>query len=343
MIDAWYFCARQGRRETLQPRWFQPRSLWGLYAELEGRALPLRVTLRAMAQGRILAEQSWELLEPETKTKTLEAGFAPEQGVLSLCAAAPALDALPEELEVRVTSNGREERALVVCEYARLHGSVTDFDGKPYPAAVKFYRHGFGSELGMGVWTGTDGRYEAMVPKGTYNAFYVCDQGYRKSVLENWCWHMLVDRDERHDFKIGTGEVYSLCVWPNNGGFSTLFCYFRPMVLSALRQEKYTARINGRELKVVDIAPELELEHIRVTLGGRPLERISLQRIWETGHENAMRGYVLQTRRSPGGTMPLGKQTLLVEYDAPMPGNGRASSQGRTQFYFHDAFGLAMR
>jgi hypothetical protein len=82
---------------------------------------------------------------------------------------------------------------------------------------------------------------------------------------------------------------------------------------------------------------------VRATLGGLPLECYSLQRIWETGRDGAMPGYVLQTRRTPGDALPLGKQTLLVEYDAPLPGGGRATSQGRTQFYFQDAFGLALR
>ena len=341
MIDAWYYCNRQSKNEILQPRWFRPRSLWGLYVELEGMALPLRVTLRAVAGGQALLEQSFALAKPDVKTKRLEAGFNPERGVLTLYAAARPLELLPEEIHVCVASEGREERAIIACNYARLYGTVTDFDGGPYPAAVMFYRHGFSNEFTMGVWTGLDGHYEAMVPKGTYNAFYVCDKGYKTSVLENWSWHMLADRDERHDFKIGTGEVYSLCVWPNNGGWSTLFCYFRPMVLG--RNEKYTEQINGRDFSVLDIAPELALEHVRVALNGLPLECYSLQRIWETGRDGAMPGYVLQTRRTPDNRLPTGKQTLIVEYDAPVPGKGRATSQGRTQFYFQDAFGLALR
>ena len=48
----------------------------------------------------------------------------------------------------------------------------------------------------------------------------------KKSSLENWSWKMCVDRDEIHNFKIGTGEVYGLSVREDTGGGNFLFMYF---------------------------------------------------------------------------------------------------------------------
>ena len=95
--------------------------------------------------------------------------------------------------------------------------------------------------------------------------FYVNDGNYRVTTLEAWAWHMIVDEDQRHDFKIGTGEVYNLNVWSNNGGFSAFQVSFRPMVLFSENDDiESQGRINDREYKIINIAPDLTLEDMTV-------------------------------------------------------------------------------
>jgi len=73
---------------------------------------------------------------------------------------------------------------------------------------------------------------------------------------------MIIDRDETLDFKVGTGEVYSLTPWFSNGGMPVMFLYFRPMILC--NQKEYGREINGREYTVIDIAPRLKPENINI-------------------------------------------------------------------------------
>ena len=96
----------------------------------------------------------------------------------------------------------------------------------PFPAAVVFMRKAFGGNCPcIGCWSDKDGKYSVTVPNGLYCAFYVEDNSYKESTLENWSWRMFVDRDEVHDFKIGTGEVYGLSVWEDTGGRDILFTF----------------------------------------------------------------------------------------------------------------------
>ncbi len=119
---------------------------------------------------------------------------------------------LPGDILVKIKSQEWEYQEQVTCAYARLHGRITDFDGNPFPAPLLLSRIGFADAPYMGVWSDRNGEYSVVVPTGCYNAFYVDDNSYGKSTLENWSWHMIVDRDEEHNFKVGNGEVYSLTV-----------------------------------------------------------------------------------------------------------------------------------
>lgn len=157
---------------------------------------------------------------------------------------------------------------------------------------------------------------------------------------------MIVDRDEEHDFKIGNGEVYSLCAWSSNGGFSTLFIYFRPMVLhKALNPSQCKMNMNDSEFTLTDICPVLDIGNITASINGYNLKNISLQKIYETGGGHAMPAYILQTQRMPegGGYTAVGKQTLVVEYNAKDENGNLSQSQGRLQFFYNNAFMLAFR
>lgn len=340
-IDAWWFENKQRPEEILQPDWATPKTHFGIYAETEIITLPLTLSVTAKSGGFTLYQREFKINEPEEKTESYTVECS--ENILILKCTVKDVSGLPDEIFVSLKTKEWEQQQQVSCAYARLHGKITDFDGKPFPAPLLLSRIGFSEETYMSVWSNRNGEYSVVVPKGCYNTFYVDDDSYRKTSLENWSWHMIVDRDEEFDFKVGNGEVYSLSVWTNNGGAGTLFFWFRPMILS--KREEYEITLEGEKRNVLDIAPELFAEDITVTLNGKPLPVISLQKVYETGTNYTMPAYIVQTKRY-NGTSTLGKQTVVLEYDTSKRGNGQACvarSQGRYQYFYKDGSGLVLQ
>ena len=74
-----------------------------------------------------------------------------------------------------------------------------------------------------------------------------------------------------------------------------------------------------------------------MTLNGRELKILSLQKVDETAENYVMPAYILQTERPSGA---VGKQTAVVEYNTAKRSaelGYTAQSQGRVQFYFKDS------
>ena len=332
-IDAWWFENKQGASEVLQPEIFVPKTCFGVYAEIDKTIYPFTVKVTAELDGEQLYSGEFTIKSGNEAYETYDVRCT--DSTVTLKALAENVTGLPDKISVEIDNGGKCYAETVKCEYARLYGKITDFDGKPFPALVEMDRVGFDKDISIGVWSDKNGEYSAVVPKGCYNAFWIDDESYGKTSLENWCWHMLIDGDERLDFKIGNGEVYSLSVWCNNGGGRTLFFWFRPMILG--KKSEYEVEINGQSRTVNDISPELEVEDITVTLNGRKLKIISLQRVYETTENSVMPAYIMQTERLSGA---VGKQTAVVEYNTAKRSaelGYTAQSQGRVQFYFRDS------
>lgn len=332
-IDAWWFENRQDVFEVLQPSVFVPKTCFGVYAELDKITYPFTVKITAEADGKTLYCGEFTISSPNEACKTYETVC--RDSTFTLRALAGDVHGLPDTIAVETEMGGKLYIETVKCEYARLYGRITEFDGKPFPAVVQMNRTGFDKDISIGVWSDKNGEYSAVVPKGCYNAFWIDDESYGKTSLESWCWHMLIDGDERLDFKIGNGEVYSLAVWCNNGGGATLFFWFRPMILG--EKSEYDIDINGESGTVNVICPELVPEDIKVTLNGRELKILSLQKVDETAENYVMPAYILQTERPSGA---VGKQTAVVEYNTAKRSaelGYTAQSQGRVQFYFKDS------
>jgi hypothetical protein len=339
LIDSYWFNNTQNENEILQPDFFVPKTHLGVYAELETLEFPVCIDFTAIVNGSILYEKQFTFFESENSIEEkYDVYIIADKGIIIGSIFTENTNVLPEHIKISINSGDKVYSKDILCEYAILSGKITDFTNKPFPAAFKFYRESFGG--GIGVWSNKDGEYSITIPQGIYNAFYVDDNSYRKTSLENWSWHMIVDRNETHDFKIGTGEVYSLCVWVNNGGFSTLFIYFRPMILH--KSSQYQVEINANQFNVTDKCPELNIEDITVTLNGYELKKLSLQKIFETSDKDAMPAYILQVKRRPESKeyFATGKQTLIVEYNSNE--NYTAQSQGRTQFFYKDVFALSL-
>lgn len=332
-IDAWWFENKQDASEVLQPEVFVPKNCFGVYAEVDKIAYPFTVKVTAESDGKQLYRGEFTIKSGNEAYETYDVRCT--DSTFTLKALAENISGLPDKISVEIDNGGKRCSETVKCEYARLYGKITDFDGKPFPALVEMDRVGFDKDISIGVWSDKNGEYSAVVPKGCYNSFWIDDESYGKTSLESWCWHMLIDGDEEIDFKIGNGEVYSLSVWCNNGGGQTLFFWFRPMILG--KKSEYEVGINGQSRSVNDISPELETEDITVTLNGRELKIISLQRVYETAENYVMPAYIIQTERPRGA---VGKQTAVVEYDTAERSavlGYTAQSQGRMQFYFRDS------
>lgn len=341
-IDAWWFNNIQEYSEVIQPDFFTPTTHYGIYAELHTISLPFMITYTALSKkGLVLYLKDFNIVD-SGEYEDFEIEVAPKIGIFIFKALADNLPELPASINVTYKDSEREYTETVACHYSTLHGRITDFSGNEFQAPLLLHRIAFdGKHSYMGTWSNSNGEYSITVPNGTYNAFYIDDKSYGKTTLECWGWHMIVDKNEQLDFKIGNGEVYSLHAWPSNGGYSTLFIYFRPMILPSLKNKNYKINLDD-EFSILDISPDLRTADLSISINGIHSEIISVQRIFETGYSNcekkAMPAYIVQIKRSNHST--IGKQTLVVEYDTQKSKLADdniilAQSQGYLQFYYH--------
>lgn len=242
----------------------------------------------------------------------------------------------PDKIAVTVLS-GKESRGKEIkCRYHKLSGKITNFNGEPLKAPVAICPDGFASES-LGKWSDEQGHYEIYIPERTYNALIALPKSYGIKELEAWAWHIIMDSDQSIDFKVGTGEVYNLNVWPNNGGGSSYFISFRPMVLWAMEQKKFPVTINETEFSITDASPELEPEDLKITINEKGVEIISCQKYFETGSPGrGMPSYLVQVN-SKGLKNPE-KKTVIVEYKKEVVRNQKTiicTSMGIFQFYLN--------
>lgn len=156
---------------------------------------------------------------------------------------------------------------------------TTDFQGNPFQAAVVFQRKLFGGKTpSIGVWSDVKGEYSVIIPTGKYDSFYVDDNSYNVSSLENWSWNMHVDCDATHNFKIGNGEVYNLSVTEEE---NNLIISFRPMILPSIKKVETNISIEGESYLLVDIQPDIEKEDLSVSIDGQIVPILSIERDYE--------------------------------------------------------------
>ena len=330
MIDAWWFENKQKEEDILQPEWFTPRTHCGIYAEFKKIKFPFYLNVEMFCSKEKIYSRTIKIDE---KQNSQQYDLMVKNNSVIIKIFSENIGVLPESIHVLIRMNDRVYKRQIKCKYSVIQGLTTDFNNNPFPAAVVFMRKAFGGNCPcIGCWSDKDGKYSVTVPNGLYCAFYVEDNSYKESTLENWSWRMFVDRDEVHDFKIGTGEVYGLSVWEDNGGRDILFIYFRPMILPQIRMQKYKIELNGVDREVIDIQPDLEKNDLRIYIDNEKVELLSLQKIYETGiykeGDYTLIGYIVQVKKP---VMATGKHMLIVEYETF--GKYKSQSQGRTQFF----------
>ncbi len=242
----------------------------------------------------------------------------------------------PHMMRVTISSSQEKRTKEIICRYHKLSGNITDFKGSQFRSPVAICPDGFASES-LGIWSDENSHYEVFLPERTYNAIIAFPKSYAVSKLESWAWHIIMDSDENIDFKVGTGEVYNLNVWPNNGGGSSYFISFRPMVLWALENKTFPVKINGREFSIIDTSPELTPEDLKITVDGKSVEIISCQKYFETSSpEKGMMSYLVQV--STKDIKHPGKKTVIVEFEKEVKRNQKnimCTSMGVFQFYLN--------
>lgn len=302
------------------------------------------VQVRSASDGLLLAREftlTGELPPDGDFTFTLR------DGILHLKHRIATLPEQPQTIITCITDPSGSRTVTKHCRYHRLYGRITDFAGRPFRAVVSLNAYGF-ADVGIGGWSDEAGNYSLTLPERVYNSVFIDDETYGIETLEAWAWNVILDADQRLDFRVGTGEVYGLNVWPNNGGFPTYFVAFRPMALinrhelpmnrEPLAQDAYEIvpeTLNGRVFNVVKMAPDLKPDDLTITVNGIRAEIVSLQHYLETGPDGAaMDAYLVQIARQ--GLPQGGKQTVVVEYSVECESNGHsftACSQGTFQLY----------
>jgi hypothetical protein len=260
-------------------------------------------------------------------------GFTTEviNGYFKIIVPVSQLNENPERIRITISSQREKLEKWIDCKYHKLYGKISNFSGQDLKSYILVRSDGFNTVCG--VWSDSHGNYEILLPERTYNCFYINDGNYKATTLEAWAWHMIVDSDQKLDYKIGTGEVYNLNVWPSNGGPNLLFISFRPMVLYYNNTSDTAQTLNNKQFRLIHIAPELDLQDISVTINGNQTEKYSIQKYFETGRDLAMPAYIIQVRR----LMPsFGKQTIRVDYEKTIEIEGKKvlqNSMGYFQFY----------
>lgn len=286
--------------------------------------LPADIDICATAAGRKLYEQAYtindsndscdyEILQKDNRI--LFTGFADD------------IQGLPDKMIIGLRTQTNRYQKTVRLSYAQISGKTTDFQGIPFPTAIVFLRKLYGGKIpSFGVWSDSNGAYSVTVPTGMYDSFYVCDSSYGKTSLENWSWNMLVDSDEIHNFKVGNGEVYNLSAKKEN---DILNISFRPMILPSIRYEERTVFIDDELYFLIDIQPDITFKDIIVTVDGKVVPIISLEKGYEkifyNGNKTALIIYNMKVRI---GEPSEKKSLIILEYQTN--NQFESYSQGRT-------------
>ncbi len=275
-INAWWFENKQNKIEIPQPEWFTPRTHFSVCLENDNFVFPLKLSICANKDGSELFSTEYQIndLQDSTEYEIMQKG-----NTLLFKGFADEVQGLPDSLMIRIITARQVNQAIIPLFYVTISGKTTDFQGNPFQAAVVFQRKLFGGKTpSIGIWSDAKGEYSVIIPTGKYDSFYVDDNSYNVSSLENWSWNMHVDCDATHNFKIGNGEVYNLSVTEEE---NNLIISFRPMILPSIKKVETNISIEGESYLLVDIQPDIEKEDLSVSIDGQIVPILSMERDYE--------------------------------------------------------------
>jgi hypothetical protein len=176
-----------------------------------------------------------------------------------------------------------------------ISGRVTDFDGQPIGGAKIMLKDDGFNDVATAA-SDKDGQYSLQAPKGRYMALAAV-KDYQIKNLEYWAWNVPADRDLEINPRFHRIEVYAINAWRPQGVYPSYQIYFRPMSLTKVIKKVMEAGGMDKlqELPVIDIAPELDIEDIKVTINGRSAVALAVTRVREAAAPGQfMFGYLIQ-------------------------------------------------
>lgn len=326
-IGGWWFENKQRKKEICQPKWFTPRTHFSVYLENDEFVFPLKLSIHANENGVELFSAEYEInnLQDTAEYEVMQKGNA-----LLFKGFADGIQGLPSDLMIQVNSNHSICQSIIPLTYATISGKTTDFQGAPFSSAVVFQRKFFGGKTpSIGAWSNEKGEYSVTIPTGEYGSFYVDDNSYNVSTLENWSWNMHVDCDATHNFKVGNGEVYNLSVTEEE---SDLVISFRPMVLPSVKKVETDISIDGENYLLLDIQPDIEKEDLSVSIDGQSVSILSVERDYEKiiDGDKKIALIIYKIKIDKPETIK-GGELLILEYQTR--GQYKTCAQGRTQIW----------
>ncbi len=237
---------------------------------------------------------------------------------------------LPDTIRIECKTPSKKYSKTIALSYARIKGKTTDFDGNAFPAAIVFMRKLYGGRTPcLGVWSNMNGEYSILIPTGKYDAFYVDDNSYNISTLENWSWNIIVEKDETYDFKIGNAEIYDLSAKKEN---DCLYLSFRPMVMTSMRYEESEIVIDSETYSFINIQPDIALENISVFVEGQSITVSNMERTYATFFDKDRKvALIVYNIKAKLPFSIRNKALIILEYKTA--NRYKACSQGRTQLY----------
>jgi hypothetical protein len=158
----------------------------------------------------------------------------------------------------------------------KLHGRVTDFEGRPlHDALVNVLGRGFERDIAT-VSTDEYGMYEVELESGTYLAVWIC-KDYKEKMLEYWAWHVPVYNDLEMNARVDGLELYGVnAFWPRQR--STVMVFFRPM---SLKRYKAHGSTDDFGPGLIPLCPNLSPEDIEITIDGAPAPLLCVSKVRE--------------------------------------------------------------
>jgi hypothetical protein len=176
----------------------------------------------------------------------------------------------------------------------KIFGRVTDFENQPIKGASVFLKDAKFEDVATAK-SDDEGRYIITAPKGRYMALVAVKQ-YMVKYLEYWAWNVPLDQDLEINPRFHRMEVYAINAWRPQGGYPSYQIYFRPMSLSMTMDgiKEAGGMANFQKLPVIDIAPDLGIDDIKVVIDEQRVNILEVNRVRESaGEKQHMFGYLI--------------------------------------------------
>jgi hypothetical protein len=173
-----------------------------------------------------------------------------------------------------------------------ISGRVTDFDNNPLQNAVVEIKNARFDAI-YKANTNDKGQYEIFVEKGVYLALMVC-KDYKTKYLEYWAWNIPAYQDLQFNPRIDGIEVYAMNAFVPQGAYPSLIIYFRPMSLKRTQEAGGSNAL--KNMKVVDISPDLSEDDIELKINGTTVKILEINRVKEYADGiSSMIAYLIQS------------------------------------------------